>query len=55
MVPPDKHMILSLEQVLPQTDGRSLSSTTFSGFINNIVAIADEDLAGKLIFLNWDK
>jgi len=45
MLPSDKHMVLSLEQVVPQITVRPSSSTTLSGFIDYTAVTANEKLA----------
>jgi len=47
MVPPDKRMVLSMEQVVPQRDVRSSSSTMLSRSL--------KDLARKLTLLHWGR
>jgi len=53
MLPSDKHMVLSMEQVVPQITVRPSSSTTLSGFIDYTAVTANERLASKLILLHW--
>ena len=54
MLPSDKHMVLNLEQVVPQITARPSSSTTLSGFIDYTAVTANEKLASNLIFVYWD-
>ena len=49
MLPSDKHMVLNLEQVVPQITARPSSSTTLSGFIDYTAVTANEKLASNLI------
>lgn len=45
MLPSNKHMVLNLEQVVPQITACPSSSTTLSGFINYTAVTANEKLA----------
>lgn len=54
MLPPDKHMVVNMEQNVPTTTISPSSFSTLSGFVDYTAIIASESTAGKfaLTYLN---
>jgi hypothetical protein len=53
MVGRDQHMVLNLEQAVPQTVVQPSTSTAFSEIINYTAVIASQTDGRELIILYW--